>query len=139
MASSDLFLDTSGFYALLSIADRAHHKATSELERARKEKCRLVTTDYVLSETVTLLKARGIAHLSWQLFDLLDQSQALRMEHIDPQRFAQTRQYFLKHMDQTYSFADCSSFVVMHELGLRDALTTDSHFHQAGFKALLRF
>ena len=36
-----------------------------------------------------------------------------------------------------YSFADCASFVVMRELGLRQALTTDGHFHEAGFEALL--
>jgi predicted nucleic acid-binding protein len=32
---------------------------------------------------------------------------------------------------------DCTSFVMMTENNLTEALTTDEHFRQAGFKALL--
>ena len=39
--------------------------------------------------------------------------------------------------DHRYSFTDCSSFVLMAELGLKQALTTDRHFIEAGFQALL--
>ena len=31
------------------------------------------------------------------------------------------------------AFTDCTSFVLMRELKLREALTTDRHFLQAGF------
>ena len=39
----------------------------------------------------------------------------------------------VKVLDKSYSFTDCTSFVVMRELGIREALTTDRHFVQAGF------
>lgn len=39
--------------------------------------------------------------------------------------------------DKEWSLTDCTSFVVMNECGLTDALTGDRHFEQAGFKALL--
>jgi len=42
-----------------------------------------------------------------------------------------------RHRDKDYSFTDCTSFVVMKELRLKDALTTDRHFRQAGFHILL--
>jgi uncharacterized protein len=45
--------------------------------------------------------------------------------------------FFLKQLDQDFSFTDCCSFLLMRELGLRDALTTDKHFTAAGFRALL--
>ena len=51
---------------------------------------------------------------------------------------ALTRGFLRKHLDHTYSFVDCASFVVMGQLGLREAATTDSHFTEAGFTALLR-
>jgi predicted nucleic acid-binding protein len=36
-----------------------------------------------------------------------------------------------------WGLTDCISFVVMKDNGLSDALTTDSHFQQTGFQALL--
>ena len=41
--------------------------------------------------------------------------------------------YFVRHEDKLYSLVDCTSFVVMEELGLREALAFDKHFAQAGF------
>ncbi len=41
-------------------------------------------------------------------------------------------------MADEWSLTDCLSFVVMKELGIKDALTPDEHFDQAGFHALLR-
>ena len=38
----------------------------------------------------------------------------------------------------TNSFTDCTSFLLMKELGLREALTKDAHFAEAGFVPLLR-
>ena len=40
--------------------------------------------------------------------------------------------------DKEWGLIDCVSFVVMHDHKLIEALTTDEHFEQAGFKALLR-
>lgn len=40
--------------------------------------------------------------------------------------------------DKDWSLTDCISFVVMEDEGLREALTGDQHFEQAGFKALLK-
>ena len=40
--------------------------------------------------------------------------------------------------NQPDSLTDCFSFVLMQRLGLTEALTSDLHFEQAGFKALLR-
>jgi predicted nucleic acid-binding protein len=64
-------------------------------------------------------------------------SAACRVEWMDLDEFAQTRHFFLKHRDQAWSFTDCFSFRVMRLSGLRDALTSDAHFRQAGFNALL--
>ncbi|MBI4661224.1 MAG: type II toxin-antitoxin system VapC family toxin [Verrucomicrobia bacterium] len=44
---------------------------------------------------------------------------------------------FADRPDKNWSLTDCVSFVVMQDEGLTEALTGDSHFEQAGFKALL--
>jgi uncharacterized protein len=100
---------------------------TQAAERGR----RFTTTDYILDETATLLKARGLGHLVEPCFEIVFRSAACRVEWIDADRFAETRRFFLKHADQQWSFTDCFSFHVMRHLGIQDALTTDRHFRQA--------
>ncbi len=134
----ELFVDTSGFFALLVVKDPQHGIAERILRRAQGEKRRLITTDYVLDEITTLLKTRGAAELVEPLFERVFQSQACRVEWTSEARFGKVRAFFRKHSDQDWSFTDCLSFCVMKEFGLREALTTDSHFKQAGFVALLK-
>lgn len=136
--ASDIFVDTSGLYALLIRGDTSHDDAGKVLHSARKSKRRFVTTDYVLDETATLLKARGFSHLLAQVFDAIEQSGVCRVEWTDADRFFATRAFFLKHADQAWSFTDCLSFQVMKQLRLREALTKDAHFQSAGFEVLLK-
>ena len=42
-----------------------------------------------------------------------------------------------KRMDKGGGLTDCTSFIVMQRYDVTDALTTDGHFQQAGFRALL--
>jgi len=114
-----------------------HVRASEILRRAAQSRGRFVTTDYVLDETATLLRARGHGHLAEAFFETVFTSTVCQVQWMDPDAFAQTRRFFMKHQDQPWSFTDCFSFVVMHTLGLRDALTTDAHFRHAGFNPLL--
>jgi predicted nucleic acid-binding protein len=134
----ETFVDTSGFYALLVQNDPQHGRAGSLLARAARSGGRFVTTDYILDETAPLLRARDHGHLAEAFFDRLFTTAACRIEWMDPDRFQHTRRFFLKHQDKDWSLTDCFSFWLMQDLGLSDALTTDEHFHQAGFRALLR-
>jgi hypothetical protein len=134
----DVFVDTSGFYALLVDKDAKHVEADRILRAAGAEKRRLVTTDYVLCETATLLRARGHAQLCEPLFERVLDSPACRILWTTPDRFHKLRAFFQKHSDQEWSFTDCLSFYLMKELGVYDALTKDTHFEQAGFVALLK-
>jgi predicted nucleic acid-binding protein len=45
---------------------------------------------------------------------------------------------FRARSDKRWGLTDCMSFVTMQQNGVRDALTSDHHFEQAGFRALLR-
>jgi predicted nucleic acid-binding protein len=133
----EIFVDTSGFYALLIRRDDQHQRASRILREAAEAKRRFATTDYVLDETATLMKARGHAHLLDALFQTVFASRACRVEWTDEERFDSARSLFLQQLDRPWSFTDCLSFRVMRELRLRDALTKDGHFAEAGFTALL--
>ena len=91
----------------------------------------------VLQEAATLLKARRKPHLVPRLFRLVEESKAIAFHFVDAEAFHAARDFMLLHQDKDWSFVDCSSFVLMRRLDLRDALTTDHHFTQAGFRPLL--
>ena len=61
--------------------------------------------------------------------DIIPPSQALLQAGLDLYR---------SRPDKEWSLTDCSSFVVMKERGISEALTGDHHFEQAGFTALLK-
>jgi predicted nucleic acid-binding protein len=133
----DSLVDTSGFYALLVKRDAGHGAAGQILRKAAAARRRFVTTDYVLDETATLLKVRGLGHLLEPFFQRISESESCRVERVDEDVFARAQRFFLKHRDQPYSFTDCTSFVVMRALGIKRALTKDAHFRRAGFTVLL--
>ena len=132
-----LFIDSGGFYALVSAESAAHKDAVAIMEESCRTRRRAVTTDYILDETATLLCARGLTKQLKEFLKLTETSQALSIEWMTPDRFAAARAFMLKHLDQEFSFTDCASFVVMKELRLTDALATDKHFRIAGFNPLL--
>src|SRR5277367_2999160 len=90
---TETFADTSGFYALLVRRDPMHARAKRILAAAAQTGGRFVTTDYILDETATLLKARGHGHLIDALFARVLTSSACRVEWMDPDRFEQTRRF----------------------------------------------
>jgi hypothetical protein len=134
----EIFIDTSGFYALLVKRDDKHAEASQILQSAAHEQRGFVTTDYILDETATLLKARNYRHLLHEFFETVFASAACQVEWTDAERFHSVTKYFLKHIDQQWSYTDCLSFRVMKERGLREAFTKDAHFEQAGFVPLLK-
>jgi hypothetical protein len=137
MASKRVFGDTSFFFALVAKRDPAHRPAVAAYEKLLRAGARVVTTDYVVDETLTLTKARIDAPTSLSLLDRMERSESIDLELVTSERFLTSKQYFRKHSDHGYSFTDCTSFVVMDELKIRATLTTDQHFREAGFEALI--
>jgi len=52
--------------------------------------------------------------------------------------FDQALDFYHQHHDKQWSLTDCTSFIVMQQRGITEALTGDRHFEQAGFTALLK-
>jgi predicted nucleic acid-binding protein len=131
------FVDTSGWYALIDRKDPRHAAATSLIAELVTAGTRLVTTDYVIDESCTLAKARSGSPMAFRLLDLLHGTTALDLEWIGADRFGRAEAELRRYRDQAFSFTDCTSFTLMRELGITDAVTTDRHFQVAGFNVLL--
>ncbi len=137
MAARDAFIDTSALYALIDRRDAHHEAVRAAVAAMLRSHGHLVTSDYVVTETLNLANARGGTHVALRILELLERTTGIHIEWIGALRFDETKAFFRKHADHGYSFTDCSSFVVMRELRLTNALTTDRHFHQAGFRVLV--
>jgi predicted nucleic acid-binding protein len=128
-----MFVDTAGWMACADAADSAHGKAVAVRDAWLEGGGLFVTSDYVADETLTLLRIRlGIdaAEAWWRQ---VDGSSRVRWEYVNPARADKARDFFFRFRDKDFSFTDCTSFILMRELKLREALTTDRHFVQAGF------
>jgi predicted nucleic acid-binding protein len=117
-------------------ADPAHARARTARDAALAAGRLLVTTDYVVDETLTLLRMRLGLPAAEAWWSQIEASSRVRWQWVDAARAEKARAVFFRHRDKDYSFTDCTSFVVMRELRLKEALTTDRHFRQAGFQAL---
>jgi predicted nucleic acid-binding protein len=96
----------------------------------------LITTDFVVDETLTLIRLRlGLAAANaW--WEQIDGSGRLRWERVEHDRFERARHLFFQYRDKDLSFTDCTSFAIMRELKLTTVLTTDGQFRQVGFDVL---
>jgi uncharacterized protein len=72
-----------------------------------------------------------------ELLDTLRESPDVRILGPTPELFNRGIDLFRQRADKEWSLTDCISFIAMSDAGIKDALTGDRHFEQAGFLALL--
>ena len=129
-----MLLDTSG---LLCLHHRREpfHAQTCKLYLAASNR---LTHSYVLAEFITLAFVRGVRRSATFGFviDLLANPRVRviwvnELIHLEAMNLIEARP------DKDYSMCDAVSFVLMRQENLRDALTTDRHFDQEGFRRLL--
>ena len=127
-------MDTAGWVASVNADDLHYAGVTRSLNTWLEQGGLLVTTDYVMDETLTHLRNRFGLEVAQAWWEQIERSPRLRWEWVGMARAEKAREMFFHHRDKDYSFTDCTSFVVMKELRLKQALTTDRHFRQAGFQ-----
>jgi len=129
----DLFVDTSAWYPLADRAHRDHDLLARTLRDRLRQGARIVTTNVVLAETHALLLRRSGQRAALAFLKAIRQAPN-RIEYITPERETDAiTRWIERFSDQPFSLADAGSFVVMSELGIREALTLDRHFTVAGF------
>jgi uncharacterized protein len=98
------FVDTSAWYALLVPGDQNNFAATIWMKSNRG---RLLTTDYVIDETLTLLRGRGQndAALDWGATVFRSDSLAA-VHYLTPTDIAAAWDVFQRYADKDWSFTD---------------------------------
>jgi predicted nucleic acid-binding protein len=128
------FADTSYYVALVNPHDEHHEAAqvlTEQLEGS------IITTDWVLTELGNFLcRGKNRSLFLSLLTDLRDDPSVLIISY-EQLLYKLGLDLFAHRPDKDWSLTDCVSFVVMEQQHLHEALTTDHHFEQAGFRKLL--
>jgi uncharacterized protein len=127
-------IDTSFTVALISQKDEEHEKAVElSFKYAGKP---MIITDAVMLEIGNSLSRRHKS-LCIEAIEGFFDSPEVEIVRLNETLFDNAFELYKTHADKTWGLVDCISFVVMHERGISDALTSDKHFVQAGFRALL--
>jgi hypothetical protein len=133
---SRIFVDTSAWCAIEDGGD-PHHEASLQFKDEIAGTCRLVTTDYVLDETYTLLLL-NLGHERTVAFhnriEQLARANILHIVQISQALGDEAWKVFAQfNTDKEWSFTDCTSYVVMKQLDIQEAFAFDHHFEQMRF------
>ncbi|GAB4417178.1 MAG: hypothetical protein Fur0044_12770 [Anaerolineae bacterium] len=124
-----IFVDTGAWFTSVIPSDRDHTAATHWLNQNRAP---LLTTDYVIDETLTLLKARGQYGRAMVLGEQFFRGALGKIYYLTEPDILLAWQVFKQFSDKEWSFTDCTSKVVMEKLQITQAFAFDHHFRQFG-------
>ena len=135
---SEVFLDSAYAIALSAANDQFHRAAVQLAGQLEASQTRLVTTRAVLLEIGNALARQRYRAASVVLLQSLEADASVEIVPVSAQLYAEGFRLYQDRRDKEWGLTDCVSFVVMRARGLTEALTSDEHFEQAGFLALLR-
>jgi predicted nucleic acid-binding protein len=98
---------------------------------------RFVTTRAVLLEIGNAFSRSPLRRQAAGLLESFEKDSQFEIIPLSEALYQRGLEVFRRWTDKDWSLVDCVSFVVMQDRGLTDSLTTDRHFNQAGFRALL--
>jgi predicted nucleic acid-binding protein len=124
-----IFVDTGAWFASIVPSDRDHAAATRWLSQNTQP---LLTTDYIIDETLTLLKARGQTLRVMAMGEQFFRGTLATTYYLTEADILLGWQTFRQFSDKAWSFTDCTSKIVIDKLHLQQAFAFDHHFHQFG-------
>ena len=129
-----LFVDTSAWLALDDENDQYHEKAVAKSSEIKRLRIELITSEYIIDESITLIRYR-VSHKAAIIFgDSLLSSRIVKILNVTNEDRLKAWEMFKKYDDKDLSFTDCTSFILMRNLRLQKAFAFDDHFKQIGFE-----
>jgi len=135
-----IFWDTSAFVALGNRDDELHEAAVLASTELVNVRAQILTTDAVLTEVANAFSKISFRPMARRIIEAFYQSVEMgsaQLVHVDRPLWQRGWQLFLDRPDKDWGLTDCISFVVMKDMKLRRAFTSDHHFEQAGYAKLI--
>jgi uncharacterized protein len=130
-----VFADAFYFIARLNRRDQHHERV---LKFSRDFRARILISDWVLAEVADALAESESRCRVRDLILHLRQSPGCEIIPASRELLDRALELYHQHADKKWTLTDCVSFTIMRERNVREALTGDRHFEQAGFVALLK-
>ncbi len=124
-----ILVDTGAWFASVVPTDADYVAAVAWLAGNSEP---LLTTDYIIDETLTLLRARGRKLLAIQMAARFFSGELAEVHYLTPDEIGAAGEVFRRYADKEWSFTDCTSQVVIESLGITTAFSFDQHFRQFG-------
>lgn len=126
-----IFVDTGAWIAISNPRDQHHREAMAIYNDLRHREIQLLTTDYIIDETVTRLRydeSHHMAVLFLRYIEHLESATDLILVTIDNDLFLKAKALFRQYDSARLSFTDCTSFIVCRENSIAEAFAFDRHF-----------
>ncbi|MGB2621781.1 MAG: PIN domain-containing protein [Candidatus Acidiferrum sp.] len=132
-----VFADTTYWIGFVNSRDQLH-KSVVRVMRGLAP-VRIVTSEMVFTELLnTVSNDSYLRDTAAEVVDDFRGNTGATVVAQTVEQFESALGLYRRSVDKEWSLTDCASFLIMEEMGIREALTYDQHFEQAGFKALLR-
>ncbi len=129
-----IFLDTSAIYALANVHDVNHLPVLAYFKSTRVT---YLLHELIFVETCSLITKRLDKRLALRTVWDLRRSSRIEIAELTPDLLEAGWQRCLRYADKEWDWIDCISFELMDRRSLREALSLDRHFTQAGFSLLV--
>lgn len=134
---NNVFLDAAYAIALSAPNDQYHERAVTLAEQLEAYGSQLITTRAVMLEIGNALAKLRYRIAAIELLDSLEADPDVEIIPISEKLYQRAFELYRERPDKEWGLTDCISFVVMKDRDVKNALTADEHFKQAGFNALL--
>lgn len=132
-----IFVDTSAWDAVKDRNDKHHKSALEFLQTLVTHKIRIMTSNYILDETYTLLLNNvgySVTIKFHKEIEQLENADILKVAYVSKQIEKEAWEIFERfNKDKNWSFTDCTSKVLMGRLKIDEVFAFDHHFEQMGF------
>jgi uncharacterized protein len=133
----EVFVDSAALIAMIDSRDALHDRARVVERRFAESDVRMVMSDAVLSEFLSLTSPRPLRAAGIAAVDAYMNSPRFTVVPATRRAFLRAVDLYRSRPDKEWSLVDCSSILICQERGIRRVFTSDRHFRQAGFDILL--
>jgi len=133
-----IFVDRFAWIATINKSDNYHEICLGILEELLNNQAKLITTNYVVVETINALSKVEFRKTVIEFIDKLEKSPSVQIIRITDEIYNNAWTFYKQRMDKDWGITDCTSFEVMRAFNVKKAFTNDKHFEQAGYSLVVK-